>query len=139
MNYIRRFASLDSADRTLFLEAVLLTVAARLSLWMVSFGRALRIVAAIPLPRRRTIPVERAVWAVGAAARIVPSATCLIQAVALRQTLLRSGRSCTLELGVANGARGFEAHAWVELENRPLLSSPDEIERFSRLMTLEGF
>jgi hypothetical protein len=48
--------------------------------------------------------------------------------------LARASYESSIHIGVAKTpARGFEAHAWVELAGVTLLSSPSEIEHYSRL------
>ena len=43
-------------------------------------------------------------------------AKCLPRSVALWTLLRRHGYDPQLQIGVRNGVRGFEAHAWVELD-----------------------
>jgi hypothetical protein len=58
---------------------------------------------------------------------------CLTQALVLRALLTRRGLPSTLVIG-ACAAPAFAAHAWVELEGRPLL--PDGGGRYGRLLEL---
>lgn len=70
--------------------------------------------AAVPAPEERA-EARRMTQAVAQAARRVPRATCLVQALALRWMLRRRGISCDLRVGVSRSERGeFEAHAWIE-------------------------
>jgi hypothetical protein len=69
-----------------------------------------------------TYTIEQIVWAVRAVSRYVPNATCLSQALVVQRFLIRSGHRCRLRLGVAKDAiRGFEAHAWVECDERVVI------------------
>jgi hypothetical protein len=57
---------------------------------------------------------RRVGWAVRAAAKFVPDATCLTQALAGRCLLRLGGHPSTLTLGVRRSAGGdIEAHAWL--------------------------
>ena len=71
-------------------------------------------------------------WAVEHAARIVPGATCLTQALAAEVMLRRTGGRPDLRFGVARDAGDFEAHAWLELGGRVLVGDHG-IERYSPL------
>ena len=78
---------------------------------------------------------RRLVWecshAVSRAARLVPRASCLTQALVLQRLLARRGQKCALFLGVdrpglkvasaARSGRDFEAHAWIEWHGRVLI------------------
>jgi len=84
-------------------------------------------------------PVSRLVWAVETTSRRIPSATCLTQSLALQFLLSRSGRSSALRIGVARtGARGFQAHAWVEYEGRTLIDRPEDIAFYTPLASWES-
>ena len=80
---------------------------------------------------------DRLVWAVGAASRYVPRATCLAQALAIQLVLKQSGRQASLHIGV-NGAEGdhLDAHAWVVSQGRVLFggSNPGS---YTHLVALE--
>ena len=62
-------------------------------------------------------------WAVKAASRRMPfTATCLVQALALRMLLSRQGYDPHLRLGVAkDGDDRLEAHAWLEMDGQVLI------------------
>jgi hypothetical protein len=53
-------------------------------------------------------------------------ATCLPRSVVLWALLRRHGVDAELKLGVRRGDRGFEAHAWVELEGVALDQHADD-------------
>ena len=84
------------------------------------------------------LPPVLLAWAVVHAARFVPAATCLTQALALRRLLALSGQPCLVRIGVTeNPAGSFEAHAWVMSKGRVLLGGIDEkIERFVPIVDL---
>ena len=69
----------------------------------------------------------RVAWAVSAAARRVPFATCLPQALAVQLLLGRRGIASTLWLGARRtGAGRFSAHAWVRCGDRFVIGGPTE-------------
>ena len=67
-----------------------------------------------PQPAPARVPVDPAdvSRSVSFAARFVPAATCLPQALAVEHMLLRRGVPCNVEIGVSL-EDGFAAHAWV--------------------------
>ncbi len=77
---------------------------------------------------------RRLVWdcshAVSRAARLVPRASCLTQALVLQRLLAQHGEECALFLGVdrrdatpaiARSRSSVEAHAWIEWRGRVLI------------------
>jgi hypothetical protein len=59
---------------------------------------------------------------VASAARFVPRATCLTQAIAAHWLLRQGGFPAVLYLGVLRGPGAvFRAHAWVESDGRVLI------------------
>ena len=57
---------------------------------------------------------------------------CLTRSLVLIALLTRRGTPSRLVLGVT-GAEGFAAHAWVELDGRPLLEPGTDFERLTEL------
>jgi len=83
-------------------------------------------------PIRPRGEVDRVGWAVLSAARFVPGATCLPQALAAEAILHRRGHPADLRLGVKRGNDGVEAHAWVESYGRVIVGDGD-LDRFEPL------
>jgi hypothetical protein len=133
---IARFRSLPPADRTLFLIALLAIASVRVGLWLTSFRRVHRSLARITRPTGTPDPTpgeaDRIGWAVGSAARFVPRANCLPQALAAEAILRRRGHPADLRLGVTRGDDGVEAHAWVESYGRVIVGDGD-LDRFEPL------
>lgn len=67
----------------------------------------------------------RIVWAVRRAAQVVPGASCLTQALAAQVMLARRGWASALVIGVDRGGDAFAAHAWLEIDGRPVLGGTD--------------
>jgi hypothetical protein len=111
--------------------------AARASLWLVPFRRLqpgldyFSRARAIPSAPRAS--VEKLSWAVSAASRFVPQATCLTQAVALHVLLKRAGHQSRLRIGVASKNGEFESHAWVENQDHVVIGN-NELQRFTPML-----
>lgn len=99
-------------------------VVMRLALSTVGYNRIrARMPAAAPSPeahfyaRQLARRIERL-------ARLVPRASCLTQALALRYLLARAGKACEIHVGVRRDAAGaFAAHAWVTCNGRIVLGA----------------
>ena len=128
---LRTFGRLEPAERRALISAVFLVGGIRVALWLLPVRRVRKILRAcerIPLAVPPELPVSRLVWAVQAASRRIPMATCLTQSLALQSLLSRTGRSSELHLGVRKDQQsGFQAHAWVECAGATLLSSSTEV------------
>jgi len=85
------------------------------------------------------VDVDAIARAVSRAARRVPRATCLTQAIAASMMLGRRGVPATIRFGAAREPRGrFIAHAWVECQGRIVIggvTSPQRYAAFPREST----
>lgn len=137
----RRLAALPADERLRLLHATVVVAVVRLALWVLPFRwvRA-RVDARRPgLPRPGEVPAGRWAWAVRVAARRIPGASCLTQALALQWLLARAGQSARIHVGVAKqGARGFEAHAWLESRGEILIGGDRPLDGFMPILTLPG-
>src|SRR5262245_53860720 len=121
MRQIRKLLSLKPRERLLLARSTLLVVAVRVALWTLPLAYVCR-----SLSRRRTaapelaaFPVKRLAWAIQVAARGIPCATCLTQALALQCLLAMAGRESCVCIGVAQKAAGeLESHAWIEYRGK---------------------
>lgn len=123
---LKTVTTLTPSERTVLIEAVLVVFAVRVALWVLPSATILRWVRADTSrrePHRPAREVEAATiaWAVDAAARRIPRATCLTQAVAGRILLRRYGHAAELRVGVVRDPDGFRAHAWIEQGGRVLI------------------
>jgi hypothetical protein len=130
----RRFIELSGARRMLLLRALLVVVAVRAALWTCP-TRVVRRIAAIAATGRRRYTIEEFVWSISAVGRYLPRVTCLTQALALHALLARSGHKARVEIGVCKDS-GFEAHAWVQCEDRIIMGAR-ETGRFSPILRWE--
>jgi hypothetical protein len=80
---------------------------------------------------------ERVAQAVGRASRLVPGATCLVQALVAKALLERHGLSTRLRMGVVRDAgQGVRGHAWLESHGQAVFGK-DVAERWHSLLTLD--
>ena len=145
MRRLRRFFALSAPQQWLLLKTLSLLAAVRLGLWVLPFRTVLRMVEAL---RRKDLSRPDApsyssagevIWAVKAASRYVPEATCLTQALTAHCLLGRLGHPAKLEIGVARSKEGaLEAHAWVEVGGETLIGSLPDLSRFSKFPPLDA-
>ena len=115
--------------RRLLVKTFALLLLIRVALWVVPFRIVDRAVTRLTrrAGRRERYSIEQIVWAVGAASRRIPAATCLTQALAGTLLLAANGHPSTLRLGVARNDDGrLRAHAWIESEGRTILGDTGE-------------
>ncbi len=138
---LRTLMSLPPAERGLVLRTLPVVAAVRIALWALPLRqvrRLFRMGNCLPFSVPADLPVSRLEWAVRAASRRIPMASCLTQSLALQFILGRAGHSSQIHIGVKkNTAAGIESHAWVECEGRLLLSAPSDVVMYSRVLALE--
>ncbi len=140
MKRLRRYFSLSAAERGLLCRAAFLVGAIRIALWIMPF-KSLRRMLAWKMAGERKAPArprwssERITWAVLAASRYVPNATCLAQALAAQLLLDREGYPTRLRIGARRDEEGFQAHAWVESEGKTVVGGL-KTARYTELMAL---
>ena len=129
MAVVRRFTGLSFSRQRLLLATVILVAAVRLLLWLLPSARLSWLAKRMALhsasatspagPHEARATVDNIAWAVTIAARYVPRATCLTQALTAQWLLTRSGCATHLRIGVAKGNDNvLKAHAWLECGGR---------------------
>ena len=134
---LRRFLRLRQPEQALFLRALLLAVPVRLAMVVLPL-RMIRKLASNwgetqgSAPWSRPSP-ERIAWAVTAASRYVPGATCLTRAIVAQALLVRFGYDSRIEFGVQKvDLRSIRAHAWVTCGERIVVGG-EELGHFAFL------
>jgi hypothetical protein len=130
-------------DRCLWVEALLWLVGLRISLCVAPFPTLRctleRVTRFMPtVSTNRSALLSRVTWAIESAARFVPRASCLAQALAAQALLARRAKPTSLYIGVTRNERSkFEAHAWVECENRIVVGGAESQGRYTTLTDFE--
>lgn len=132
MGRLRKFFRLPPSDRVLFLKTFLLLCWTRLTLNAFSlrkFKRLLRFdasAAGLAPGTGKNLRASRVPWAVHAASRYVPGATCLLQALVGQRLLKEQGMPARLRIGVAKDPNCcFQAHAWLEVGTEIVIGRAD--------------
>lgn len=105
-----------SGPEALFLARCLAVVSlVRLGLTLSSYNRMRALVTELEARNDAAIAdLRRVAWGVAAAARYVPGASCLTQALAGQYLLARQGKASTISIGIArDSGADLKAHAWL--------------------------
>lgn len=139
MNTAGRIWAMPRSDRGLLARALLVVLAFRAALYIAPPSRIRRL-AARPVDHSASLAgfsPERLAWAVRAAARVIPAATCLTQALSLYWLLAKGGHPAEVRVGVAKGADGgIDSHAWVVCHGRVLVGGCESLERYVPILSL---
>jgi len=129
MRRVKKFFSLPESERRLLLRALvrLSSTCAKLHLLPQSKWRALLAPKPSPgAPQKPEYSEEQIAWAVRGAARYVPLAICLPQAIVAKQFLEEQGYRPVLRIGVQTPENlSLKAHAWVEAGGRIVLGEDE--------------
>ena len=126
MPRFRTFLRMSSSERRLLFVGGVVVACVRILLWILPFKRVVWLVERTALRSARAAPVRlledtnvHIAWGVTTAARYVPRATCLTQALAAQWLFAWFGHPTLLRIGVAKGSgKPLRAHAWLESEGR---------------------
>ena len=125
MRRVKRFFSLAPGERGLVLRALIRLYGTCLKLHLLPQKRWNPLLAPSAAPGatpRQRFSENQIAWAVRAAARYVPTANCLPQAIVAKQLLEEQGYHPVLRIGVqVPEALDLKAHAWVETGGRILV------------------
>lgn len=81
-----------------------------------------------PIKQQSQHSVDNVVWAISRTQRLVPGATCLVQALAAERLLRESGHAAVIRIGVQKEQKeSLSAHAWVEVDGRTVIGDSPEI------------
>jgi len=144
MNRLNKFLRLSFSEKILLVRIWLLLATTRLGLSLLPFTTLRKILTTIsPLIARggEAWSEDRLVWAVGAASRYVPRATCLAHALAIQLVLKQSGRQASLHIGV-NGVEGTTltlTPGWKAREGCSLVAQISAATPISWLFSKKGY
>lgn len=117
---------MSSSERRLLLAGGVVVACVRMLLWLFPFKRLVWLIERTALRSARVAPVRlredthvKIAWSVTTAARYVPRATCLTQAMAAHWLFAWFGHPTVLRIGVAKkNDNALRAHAWLESDGR---------------------
>jgi hypothetical protein len=124
LNFLRR----PAGDRRYLLRCLWLVALVRAGLTLSSYKRlSERLVDRSAAGQGSPGQLARAAWGIGRAARLVPGATCLTQALAGQILLSRQGIASAIRLGIDRSKTDhIEAHAWLVSGDRLVLGGTEK-------------
>jgi hypothetical protein len=132
---LARWGDLSWRDRATTASAFAWLLAAEAGLRLLGLPRTRRLMrprrpsAAPPAPAE----IDRLVRLAAGACRVIYRARCLPRSLVLERVLVRHGTPAGLRIGVRVESGQFAAHAWVEVQGRPV-AEPEGIDlRFAPL------
>jgi len=142
---LQKFVQLPVPERMLLVRALLMLAVVRLGLWLLPLitlkGLLSELITVLSdSGKQREFSVEHRIWAVQAASRCVPQATCLTQALAAQVLLGFAGIPACLRIGVSKEApQQLEAHAWLESDGQILLGGSDADQKYIPMLVLNSW
>jgi len=126
--------SLSGSEMIFLCRCLLVVTAVRLGLTLLSYNRVRNLVTRLDARQcASTGELRRVAWGVAAAARFVPYATCLTQALSGQYLLARQGNASTIRIGIERGTgEQLKAHAWLVSDDHIVLGG--SIDGFAHLV-----
>ena len=127
MNIIYSFLKLSFEDKHILIKSFFLLWIIRIMLWILPFSVIQKVIGKfiIVSGESHDIPLKKLTWAVAVMSRYVPKATCLTRALAAQILLTGQNYRSNLKIGVSKAEGNFEAHAWLESDNKIVLGESE--------------
>jgi heme/copper-type cytochrome/quinol oxidase subunit 2 len=130
MSIFLSFLKLPSWEKKVALESLLWVIRIRIMLWIFPFTTVQTKVQERVIKHHSTsehvITMPRLRIMIVAASRYVPRATCLVQALAGYILFSKYGYSTSIKIGVLTENGEFEAHAWLEHDEKVVLGESEK-------------
>ena len=134
MRNLPRVLSLSGSEMLFLARCLLVVAAVRLGLTLLSYNHIRRMVTRLDAQQPADIgDLRRVAWGVAAAARLVPYASCLTQALSGQYLLARQGNASKIRIGIERDTgTQLKAHAWLMSGDQIVLGG--SIDRFAHLV-----
>ncbi len=130
MSIIVSFIRLPSRDKLVAIEVVFWVILIRLMVWIFPFKfvqkRVQKIASYLSSYNASSVSMSRLRVMIVIVSKYVPRATCLVQALAGYILFSKYGYITSIKIGVLNENGEFEAHAWLENDNRVVLGESEK-------------
>jgi hypothetical protein len=134
MRNLSRVLSLSGSEMHFLARCLLVVAAVRLGLTLFSYNHVRHVVTRLDARQAASVAdLRRVAWGVAAAARLVPYASCLTQALSGQYILARQGNASKIRIGIERDTgTQMKAHAWLMSGNHIVLGGA--IDRFAHLV-----
>lgn len=114
---VKSFIKLPSTEKILAIRALFWVILIRIFIWIFPFSfvkKRVQKITSRSSNNSHSVAMPRIRFMIVMAARYVPRATCLVQALAGYILFSKYGYSTQIKIGVLTEDGKFEAHAWLE-------------------------
>jgi len=127
MGIIYSFLKLTFEDKCIVVKSFFLLWIIRMMLWILPFSVIQKIMGRFTAVsgESHSVPIEKLTWAVAVMSRYVPKATCLTRALTAQIVLAGQNYNSNLKIGVSKNNGEFEAHAWLEADDKIVLGESE--------------
>lgn len=131
---LTRILSLSGSEALFLFRCLLVVATVRVGLTVFSYNRVRAMVTRLNARQCASMGELRLVaWGVAAAARFVPGATCLTQALSGQYLLARKGNASNIRIGIERGTgEQLKAHAWLVSDDHIVLGG--SVDGFAHLI-----
>jgi hypothetical protein len=130
MTKIHNFLKLKSSEKMILIKALFLLWIVRIMLSILPFKVIKQIIkkfTVIPNNNAPKYPIEKLTWSINVMSSYTPKVTCLNQALAAKILLSQYHYPSDVKVGVSKDEGKFEAHAWLESDNKLILGRSEKI------------
>lgn len=129
MKIVYSFLKLNNSEKIILFKALFLLWIVRIMLWIFPFPIIQKIINKFTLipeeNKLHKIYMEKLIWTIEVMSIYTPNATCLTRALAANILLARYNYPSNIKIGVSKNEGEFEAHAWLEADDRIILGESD--------------
>jgi len=121
---IHNFLNMNYSEKILIFKALILLWIVRILLWIVPFSIINKLIDKLDMISNESnskFSKEKLIWAIQAMSIYTPQATCLTCALGAKILLYTYDYSSNIQIGVSRTDIEFEAHAWLESDNKIIL------------------
>ncbi|MFA0832413.1 MAG: lasso peptide biosynthesis B2 protein [Methanobacterium formicicum] len=129
MPIITKFIRLPNLDKRVAIESLFWLSMVRIMIWVFPFYSVQKKVQKIVSrynDNGKNVPMYRIRLMLLVAARYVPKSTCLVQALAGHILFSKYGYPTSIKIGVLTENGEFEAHAWLESDDKVVLGESEK-------------
>ena len=125
------FLKLDISGKYVLFKAFFFLCSMRIMIWIFPFHYLQNLIKKFSYKPKEymphNIPLERLIQAVEIMSRYMPKSTCLTRALAAQMLLSQYRYTSNVKIGVSKENGEFEAHAWLEVDNKIILGESDTL------------
>lgn len=122
------FFKLSNLEKKILIKALMLLWIIRIMLYILPFQTLQNIIKKFISTEENkihSVQIGKLIWAVEVMSAYTPRATCLTRALAAQILLARYNYSSNIKIGVSKNESGFEAHAWLEADDKIILGESE--------------